>query len=150
MFYSKCKENKAKLVPLNINFTKKNILLFQSANTQISPDLSTALVGIVQVFATFLSVIIVDRLGRRILLLTSQFVVIICTFSLGYYFYMKESNSVDHLTWLPVSSLCLFIIAFSIGLGPVPWVSVRLFLINHVQLKENFNIFVVFGILDLT
>lgn len=67
--------------------------------------------------------VIVDRLGRRILLLTSQFVVMICTFSLGYYFYMKEvdPNSVIHLGWLPIASLCLFIISFSLGLGPVPW-----------------------------
>lgn len=99
-------------------------IIFQSANTQLNPDLSTALIGIVQVFATFLSVVIVDRLGRRILLLTSQFIVIICTFSMGYYFYMKDSdaNSVAHLNWLPISSLCLFIITYSIGLGPIPWV----------------------------
>lgn len=117
------------------------ISFFQSANTQLSPDLSTAIVGIVQVFATFLSVVIVDRLGRRILLLISQLIVIVCLFSLGYYFYMKDLdvNSVAHLNWLPISSLCLFIIAFSIGLGPVPWVrSVNLRVAkNSVQNNQN-------------
>lgn len=30
-------------------------------------------------------------------------------------------GSVEHLGWLPVASLCVFIIMFSIGYGPVPW-----------------------------
>lgn len=76
-----------------------------------------------QVIATFVSVMVVDKLGRRILLLASSSVMAIATTAMGVYFYMKQidESSVTNLGWLPVSSLCIFIIMFSIGFGPVPW-----------------------------
>ena len=41
-------------------------------------------------------------------------------------FYMKSNDetSVQNLGWLPVVSLCVFIVAFSLGFGPVPWLMV--------------------------
>lgn len=27
----------------------------------------------------------------------------------------------EHIKFLPLASLCLFILAFSVGFGPVPW-----------------------------
>lgn len=76
-----------------------------------------------QFIATFVSVMVVDKLGRRLLLLVSALVMAIATIAMGVYFYMKENDneSVANLGWLPVSSLCVFIIMFSIGFGPVPW-----------------------------
>lgn len=76
-----------------------------------------------QVVATFVSTIVVDKLGRRILLLASGTVMALSTTALGVYFYLKDQDqtSVDNLGWLPVVSLCIFIIMFSIGYGPVPW-----------------------------
>lgn len=76
-----------------------------------------------QVIATFVSVMVVDRLGRRILLLASSIVMGIATVLMGVYFFMqsKDKNSVDNLGWLPVVCLCVFIVMFSIGFGPVPW-----------------------------
>ena len=76
-----------------------------------------------QVVATFISSLVVDRLGRRILLLLSSTVMALCTFLMGIYFYMqdKDSSSVESISWLPVTALCIFIITFSLGFGPVPW-----------------------------
>lgn len=95
----------------------------QDANTGIDENLSTIVVGIMQVIATFISVMVVDKLGRRLLLLASSSVMAISTIAMGVYFYLKDADaeSVTTLGWLPVSSLCVFIIMFSIGFGPVPW-----------------------------
>ncbi|XP_013108729.1 facilitated trehalose transporter Tret1-2 homolog isoform X2 [Stomoxys calcitrans] len=97
--------------------------IFVDANTGINANLSTIVVGIMQVIATFVSVMVVDKLGRRLLLLASACVMALSTIAMGIYFYMqeKDASSVDNLGWLPVSSLCVFIIMFSIGFGPVPW-----------------------------
>ncbi|XP_037933161.1 facilitated trehalose transporter Tret1 [Teleopsis dalmanni] len=97
--------------------------IFRDAQTGIDEQLSTILVGVMQVIATFVSVIVVDKLGRRILLLASGSVMSISTIAMGVYFYMqqKDVESVSSLGWLPVCSLCAFIIMFSIGYGPVPW-----------------------------
>lgn len=77
-----------------------------------------------QVIATFVSVLVVDRLGRRILLLASALVMALSTVGLGVYFFLQQRDgqaAVDDIGWLPVSCLCVFIIMFSIGFGPVPW-----------------------------
>lgn len=99
------------------------MFFLQDANTGIEPDLATIVVGIMQVIATFVSVLVVDKLGRRLLLLVSALVMALSTIAMGVYFYMKDNDeaSVSELGWLPVCALCIFIIMFSIGFGPVPW-----------------------------
>lgn len=97
--------------------------IFRDANTGMDENVSTIVVGVMQVVATFISVLVVDRLGRRLLLLASTAAVALATICMGVYFYMQQRDpeSVTTLGWLPVCSLCVFIIMFSIGFGPIPW-----------------------------
>lgn len=98
--------------------------IFAASNTGIDGAIATIIVGIMQVLATFIASMVIDRLGRRILLLGSILIMGICTVFLGIYFYMfdQDKDSVMHLGWLPVVSLCVYIIVFSLGFGPIPWV----------------------------
>lgn len=98
-------------------------LIFQAANTNIEPDIQTIIVGSVLLVSTILGTLLVDRLGRKILLVLSSFFMTIMLVSLGVYFYLldAESDAVDSLAWLPLMSLCIFLIFFSIGYGPIPW-----------------------------
>lgn len=100
--------------------------IFEAADTGIDGALATIIVGIMQVIATFVASMVIDRLGRRILLLGSISVMGLCTVFLGIYFYMfdRDKSSVEGLGWLPVVSLCVYIIAFSLGFGPIPWVMI--------------------------
>lgn len=43
--------------------------------------------------------------------------------ALGVYFFLlaDDEDSVANLGWLPLTSLCVFLFAFSIGYGPIPW-----------------------------
>jgi MFS family permease len=76
---------------------------------------------------------VVDRLGRKFLLLISAFFMTLMLIALGVYFFLVESESevVDSLGWLPLTSLCIFLIAYSIGFGPLPWL-----LISEVYSKD--------------
>lgn len=40
--------------------------IFQEAGSSISPNMSAIVIGAVQVFSTFISVLIVDRTGRKV------------------------------------------------------------------------------------
>ncbi|XP_038223365.1 facilitated trehalose transporter Tret1-like isoform X3 [Zerene cesonia] len=100
--------------------------IFTSAGAAIEPAIATIIIGVIQVLATFVSSLVVDKLGRRILLLFSALVMCICSTALGVYFFLQDthgSNSsiVEAISWLPLLSLSLFIIAFSLGFGPIPW-----------------------------
>ena len=61
-------------------------------------------------------------LGRRILLFASASLMIFASYWLGVYFWFLkyDINYASKIHFLPLSSLCLFIIAFSIGYGPIP------------------------------
>jgi len=38
-----------------------------------------------------------------------------------YAIYEKDKSSVESIGWISLLSLSVFIIAFSVGFGPVPW-----------------------------
>lgn len=104
-----------------INFKNCSILL-QETGSSIKPTTSTVIVGIMAMLSTYVSTLIVDRLGRKILLLYSVVAMGICTFFIGGFFYTKDLNlDVSFIGYIPLVSLCIFIVLFSIGFGPIPW-----------------------------
>lgn len=77
---------------------------------------------------TLIASLLVERLGRRTLFLISEIIMTISMFALGTFFYLQEEavteeekEQVAALGWLPLTSLILFIAAFGIGAGPMPW-----------------------------
>ncbi|BFG03883.1 facilitated trehalose transporter Tret1-2 homolog [Drosophila madeirensis] len=97
--------------------------IFEDVGAGLSGSMSTILIGFTQTTSTVVAVAIIDKAGRRILLLISGVFMAITTCLMGVYFQMSESNpdSVIGLGWLPIVSICIFIVFFSIGFGPVPW-----------------------------
>jgi MFS family permease len=78
----------------------------------------------------------VDRLGRRILLLTSMIGMTLSTTALGAYFFVYPPPAKDpsflpiedtpnNLGWLPLTSLGLFLVFFAIGYGPLVSINIK-------------------------
>lgn len=61
--------------------------------------------------ATLLATLIVDKAGRKILLLISAIFMSICLLALGAFFYLSDSGSesVNELGWLPLTSLSIYV-----------------------------------------
>ncbi|KAI2798711.1 Solute carrier 2 (Facilitated glucose transporter) member 8, partial [Blomia tropicalis] len=97
--------------------------IFIEAGSSITPKYATIIIGVAQVIATVVGSLLVDRLGRKLLLNISGALHTISTSSLGLYYYYS-SNGNDSYGWVPVVSLVIFIIGFSIGYGPIPWLMV--------------------------
>lgn len=93
--------------------------IFLDANLELNPQYATIIVGLVQVISTFVATLTLDKLGRRMLLMTSVLFMGLCTFMLAIYSGIRSINiaAVQGLGWLSMVSLCVFIIAFSIGFG---------------------------------
>ena len=75
-----------------------------------------------KVCATVISTLLIDKLGRRILIMTSAILMIISLYGLGLYFWILDHNPqlAFGISILPLISLCMFIFGFSIGFGPIP------------------------------
>ena len=106
-----------------------NAVIFFSVNifnaaktTQMNSFMENVVVSSAQVAATAIAVFLVDRLGRRILLVSSALIMMISLYSLGVYFWLLNDNIAKHnIEFLPLASLCTFIVAFAIGFGPITW-----------------------------
>ncbi|XP_070160344.1 facilitated trehalose transporter Tret1 isoform X2 [Polyergus mexicanus] len=96
--------------------------IFAKAGSSLPPAKASIIIGAVQVISVFLSSLVVDKLGRRILLLASIVVMFLMTFILGIYFYcITHTTAFDNLKWFALIPLCVFLIMFSFGFGPIPW-----------------------------
>lgn len=96
--------------------------IFTKAGSSLPPGEASIIVGAVQVISVFLSTLVVDKLGRRILLLASIMVMFLMTLILGIYFYcIDHTTAFDNAKWFAIIPLCVFLIMFSFGFGPIPW-----------------------------
>ncbi|KAM0954280.1 putative major facilitator, sugar transporter, major facilitator superfamily [Dioscorea sansibarensis] len=88
-----------------------------------SGSLGTILMGSIQVPITIIGAILMDKSGRRPLLMVSATGTFIGCFMAATSFYLK-GNGV-YAEWVPMLALCGILVymgAFSIGMGAVPWV----------------------------
>jgi len=76
------------------------------------------------VAAVVSSAFLVEQCGRRVLFLVSEFFACLSICVLGGYFYVLEHDpeTAHTLSWLPLTSLILFIAAINIGVVPLAFV----------------------------
>lgn len=99
------------------------VFIFQESGSDVSPNVACIIVGVLQLIGTVLSCILVERCGRRVLLLISNITVVVDLAVLGLYFYCKAAGfDVSAFSWLPLLCLSVYMVVFSLGLGPVPFV----------------------------
>lgn len=96
------------------------VSIFKSAGLTNS-ELATVLIGAVQVVGTLISCILMDRTGRRRLLIIAGVAMSLACFVFGWYYYKIESGtSQSDLGALAVVCLVVYILGFSLGWGPIP------------------------------
>lgn len=95
----------------------------QAAGSTLDGNTSTIIVGVVNFGSTFLATILIDRFGRKVLLYISSVAMILSLMVLGTFFYLKEhtDTDVEPYGWLPLVSFVAYVIGFSFGFGPIPW-----------------------------
>ncbi|NP_997963.1 solute carrier family 2, facilitated glucose transporter member 8 [Danio rerio] len=114
--------------------------IFEQAHFK-SSDVATVIVAATQVVFTAIAALIMDKAGRKVLLILSGVVMCVSEAVFGVYFkltVMKPNNSSmtsvltdthglledqpsADLAWLAVGSMGFFIAGFAIGWGPTPW-----------------------------
>ena len=97
-------------------------ILADTGLTDSSSITQTVFVGITNVVFTIVAVLLLDRVGRRKLLLTGVAGLIVALGVLAAYFWSPELQ--DHASYLALGGLLLYIASFAVGLGPVFWLMI--------------------------
>lgn len=94
--------------------------IFKTAGSSLNSYVATIIVGAVQLLSNFASLFVVDKAGRKPLLITSAIVMCLSMASMGVAFHLNEIG--DHrFGFLPLVSLIVFMIGFSFGFGTIPF-----------------------------
>lgn len=98
--------------------------IFESAGIQAGGLASLALAAL-QVVMTGVAAVLMDRAGRRLLLMVSSGGMAVSSFLVGVSFYLQSHGSSDVQTFVGIMalvSLLVYVICYSLGLGAIPWV----------------------------
>ncbi|KAK4745710.1 hypothetical protein SAY87_012022 [Trapa incisa] len=101
--------------------------IFETAGIE-SSNVATFGVGAIQVIATAVSTWLVDKTGRRVLLIVSSSVMTVSLLIVAVSFFIKDSISdttstlYTVLSILSVVGVVFMVIGFSLGMGPIPWI----------------------------
>nr|XP_012217469.1 PREDICTED: facilitated trehalose transporter Tret1-like [Linepithema humile] len=101
-----------------INYTES---IFKISGSSLTPNASAIIVAVIQLFGTFLSLFLVERAGRRPLLLISCAGMFVCHCVIGTFCYLQDLQyEVSAYGWVPVTALSIFVVAYSLGMGGLP------------------------------
>lgn len=96
-------------------------LIVISTKVTITPSILVIAMCFTTVVAGFIAVLLVDRFGRKNLIMLSSVGVTISFIALGLHFYLLSLNfDPEKLTWLSTTSLLCFNLFVSCGLSTVP------------------------------
>lgn len=97
--------------------------IFTDAGVSLAPEICTILIGIIQIVGSALTPVLVERKGKRFLLMLSGIGMAVALGSLATFFYIKndQKGDVSAIGWLPIASLMLYIFTYCLGFGPLAW-----------------------------
>lgn len=102
-----------------LNYTA---MIFESAGCSLPATIAAIIVGLIQLLGTYVSTVMVERAGRKLLLLISGVGVCVSQLAMGAHTYLK-SNGYDTsgFDWLPVVVFSFMIFIASLGLLTLPF-----------------------------
>lgn len=98
--------------------------IFQQSGSHLPPSMCTIVVGAVQVFASVFASCVVKRYSRKFFMISTYLLTAAALFTMGWCLYAGRSQDAEGSSTglLPVFSLSLLVVAFSLGLGMVPYI----------------------------
>ncbi|XP_044261142.1 facilitated trehalose transporter Tret1-like isoform X2 [Tribolium madens] len=96
--------------------------IFQAAGSSLPPDVVGIIIALVQVLSAYISLLVIEKANRKFYLMLSSVGMLLFLTALGMYFHLKSLNvDIGHLSFIPIGSAVMFMISFSFGYGPIPW-----------------------------
>lgn len=99
--------------------------IFKQSGSSLSPTVSAIIVGFIQIIGSYISTMLVELAGRKILLATSAIGTGFGLSSLGLFSYLSENGyQLDGFKWIPIASFSLAVCVGSIGVLTLPFLVV--------------------------
>ena len=105
-----------------IIYYAQEILSFSGSS--VEPGVGVMIVTGIQLLASLAAIVVIDRIGRRKLLLASGLTDAFSLFAVGFFFFVQVylRDYASYITWLPLGGLILYQVAFALGIGIIPYV----------------------------
>lgn len=114
--------------------------IFKESGSTINPNYATVVLGCFLLIGTCVSIALIDRLGRKILLLFSTMAASVCLLITGTYtYYVKQGYDLSDFNIVPVVALSVFICVSCVGIIPIPYVLVAEVFPQKVMDLYDFN-----------
>jgi SP family facilitated glucose transporter-like MFS transporter 8 len=97
--------------------------ILQRSASSLDADISVIISGGIQTVASVAMSSLVDRVGRKPLLMSSTVGLGVSTLGLAVYFYLESKTDVDlsPVDWIPITCLVLYVSLFSLSVGVLPF-----------------------------
>lgn len=95
--------------------------IFESAG--VSSTLGTIIYGLLQVVASMIGVTLIDKSGRKpLLLISAAGMALGCVLAAISFYFQALDLAVDAVPILALTGILVYVSSFAVGVGPVPWV----------------------------
>lgn len=94
--------------------------ILQATQDEGDPYVSAVVYSSVRILGIIIHLGVVDRLGRKPLIITSFFLCSMCTAAYATYFHLMDRTKASDVNWLPLTLLLLFSLFSGVGLPVIP------------------------------
>ncbi|KAK5640894.1 hypothetical protein RI129_009441 [Pyrocoelia pectoralis] len=99
------------------------VQIFQAAETNFDDYMSAIVVSLAQFVSALIVLFIIEKAGRKTFLHISAIGMAVCLTAVGVYYQLKKNNIYfPGMNVIPITGLVIHAFAYSVGLGPVPWI----------------------------
>lgn len=118
-----------------INYTAS---IFKASGSTIDPHVSSIIVAVIQILGVYGSTNLVDRIGRKTLLMFSTSGAFIGLIMLGTYSYLNENGfDVEQYNYVPLLGFSTFVLINCFGILPLPFIVLTEILPAEVKYHEK-------------
>ncbi|CAH1984044.1 unnamed protein product [Acanthoscelides obtectus] len=98
-------------------------MIFAVSGTNLDSGVCALIVGFASMISSLISPCLIDRAGRRFLIISSCIGMFLALALLSIFFYIQDETdiSINYIFWVPIFSLILYIFSFNFGICCVPW-----------------------------
>ncbi|XP_031355030.1 facilitated trehalose transporter Tret1-like [Photinus pyralis] len=99
------------------------VQIFQAAQTNIDDYTSAIIVAVAQFVSALIVLFIIEKANRKTFLHVSAIGMAVCLAAVGAFYQLKKNDIYfPGLNAIPIVGLVMHAFAYSVGLGPIPWI----------------------------